>query len=62
MAKKILGLKAWVIVKDRPHNLDSLKALDPSSYLYQLTCGVYYPAVRLSDIPEDWNTEICYKE
>jgi hypothetical protein len=62
MTKKILGLKSWVIVKDKPHNLDTLREQDPSNYLYQLNNGVYYPAVRLSDIPEDWNTELCYKE
>ena len=62
MAKKILGLKSWEIVKDKLHNLDTLREQDPANYLYQLNNGVYYPAVRLSDIPEDWNTELCYKE
>jgi hypothetical protein len=62
MAKKIINLKAWAVVKTKAHSIENLRESDPSMYLYQLTGGIYYPALRLSDVPDDWNLDYCYRE
>ena len=48
-------LKDWDFVKSERHDLSSIKKFnqDPSEYLFQFNNGIYYPAIRLSDIPYD---------
>ena len=37
------SLKSWDFVKDKKHDISRIK--DPEGYYYQLSCGMYYPAV-----------------
>jgi hypothetical protein len=50
-------LKDWDFVKTKVHDISGLKT-PPEFYYYQLTSGVYYPAIRaidLDNIPEPTN-------
>jgi|LakMenEpi03Aug12_release.lakeMendotaPanAssembly.Ray.scaffolds.fasta_scaffold29415_4 hypothetical protein len=56
-------LKDWEFVKSEKHDLSSLKNnLDPSDYLFQFNNGIYYPAVRLFDIPYDSKLSEKYRK
>jgi hypothetical protein len=46
------SLKDWEFVKEKKYDLGS-KVLDPTQYLFQHNNGIYYPVIRLSDIPHD---------
>lgn len=52
MAKELKTLKQWDFVKTKVHDLSGLKDASPDDYLYQLSNGVYYPAVRKVDAKE----------
>jgi hypothetical protein len=45
--KKPTNLKEWEFVKSKPHNISSIQS--PQDYYYQLTNGVFYPAVSVHD-------------
>jgi hypothetical protein len=50
-------LKDWDFVKTKVHDISGLKT-PPEFYYYQLTNGIYYPAIRaidLDNIPEPTN-------
>jgi hypothetical protein len=42
-------LKDWDFVKTKVHDISGLKT-SPESYYYQLSSGIYYPAVRVVDL------------
>lgn len=54
MVHEIKNLKTWDFVKTKPHSLQTIKDTSPSSYLYQLSDGIYYPAIRVSDLPDNF--------
>ena len=44
-------LQPWDAVKEKRHNTSNLKNGDePNNYLYELSEGVYYPAICLADV------------
>jgi hypothetical protein len=49
------SLKDWEFVKEKKYDLSSIEKLNqnPSGYLFQFNNGIYYPAIRISDIPYD---------
>lgn len=42
------GLKSWDYAKRQVHDISGIT--NPEDYLYQLSCGVYYPAIRKVDV------------
>lgn len=54
MSKEINNLKPWDFVKTKVHDLSGIKSLYPEDYLYQLSSGVYYPAIKVCDIPKEF--------
>ncbi len=51
---KIKNLKTWDYVKTRVYDLTNIFAVKPELYLYQLSGGMYYPAIKISDVPEEF--------
>ena len=47
---KPMNLKNWEFVKTKVHDISGLDGKSPEWYYYQLNNGVYYPAVRVSDM------------
>ena len=47
---KPINLKDWEFVKTKVHDISGLKDNSPDGYYYQLNNGIYYPAVRVSDV------------
>lgn len=48
--RKPKKLKSWEFVKDKRHNISTLKDYDdPSNFYYQFDGYVYYPAVHKID-------------
>lgn len=45
-----MNLKDWEFVKTKVHDISGLDGKSPEWYYYQLNNGVYYPAVRVSDM------------
>lgn len=43
-------LKDWDFVKTKVHDLSGIQNCSPEIYYYQLTSGVYYPAVKVRDL------------
>jgi hypothetical protein len=60
MSKEIKNLKPWDFVKDKVHNLSGIKAAFPEDYLYQSSNGVYYPAIKITDIPKDFEIKFAH--
>lgn len=48
------NLKDWEFVKTKVHDISGLKDNSPENYLYQLSQGVYYPSIKISDIPNEF--------
>jgi|14BtaG_2_1085337.scaffolds.fasta_scaffold40135_5 hypothetical protein len=48
--RKPKKLKSWMFVKEKKHNLTSLReGEDPSNFYYQSDGNIYYPAVHKVD-------------
>ena len=47
---KPTSLKNWSYVKTKVHDLSGIDNKYPEDYYYQLSNGVYYPAVRVIDV------------
>lgn len=60
MAKEINNLKPWDFVKNKVHDLSGIKAAYPEDYLYQLSNGVFYPAIKKIDIPKDFTIKFAH--
>lgn len=60
MTKEIKNLKPWDFVKTKVHDLSGLKGGDPENYLYQLSNGIYYPAIRTFDVPEEFKIKFAH--
>lgn len=60
MAKEIKNLKPWDFVKSKVHDLSGLDGRDPGNYLYQLSNGIYYPAINTWDVPKDFKIKFAH--
>ena len=57
--KEIKNLKPWDFVKTKVHDISGLKGNDPEIYLYQLSNGIFYPAIKTYDIPRDFKIKFA---
>jgi hypothetical protein len=60
MSKEIKNLKPWDFVKTKVHDLSGIKAAYPEDYLYQLSGNIYYPAIKVSDIPKEFTIKFAH--
>jgi hypothetical protein len=54
MKKEINNLKSWFYVKNKTNNISQLNGSDPNEYMYQLSNGIYYPTIKITDIPNNF--------
>lgn len=47
---KATTLKKWDYVKTKVHDLSGINGKYPEDYYFQLSNGIYYPAVRVIDV------------
>lgn len=58
MSKEIKNLKPWDFVKTKVHDVSGVQY--PEQYLYQLSGNIYYPAIKVCDIPKEFTIKFAH--